>query len=107
MLMHRVVENMGATELRKKYDLLPLFFWRLAGGAELLLEDDIIYEIKMRCAKISEVASKVTGSPKSVREVEAGRGSKKLQDMYERYRISSITYTMVVGSYKHKNKNTV
>ena len=51
MLMHRVVENMGATELRKKYDLLPLFFWRLAGGAELLLEDDIIYEIKMRCCQ--------------------------------------------------------
>ena len=40
--MHRVVENMGATELRKKYDRLPLFFWRLAGGAELLLEEDIL-----------------------------------------------------------------
>jgi hypothetical protein len=33
-LMHRVVEKMGATELRKKYDLRRLFFWRLAGGAE-------------------------------------------------------------------------
>ena len=43
MLMHRVVENMGATELRKKYDRLPLFFWRLAGGAvDELFEVDII-----------------------------------------------------------------
>ena len=42
--MHRVVEKMGATELRKKYDLRRLFFWRLAGGAELLLleEEDIL-----------------------------------------------------------------
>jgi hypothetical protein len=35
----------------------------LAGGAELLLEDDIIYELKGGEPKISEVASKVTGSP--------------------------------------------
>ena len=46
-LMHRVVEKMGATELRKKYDLRRLFFWRLAGGAELLLEEEDIL-IKMR-----------------------------------------------------------
>ena len=43
-LMHLVEEKMGATELRKKYDLLPLFFGRLAGGAEQLLEDDILKE---------------------------------------------------------------
>ena len=68
--MHRVVENMGATELRKKYDLLPLFFWRLAGGAELLLEEDIFQneasKIFAEFLKSGEVASKskaATGSP--------------------------------------------
>jgi hypothetical protein len=44
--MHRVVEKMGATELRKKYDLRRLFFWRLAGGAELLLEEEDIFNQK-------------------------------------------------------------
>ena len=32
--MHLVEEKIGATVLRKKYDLRRLFFWRLAGGAE-------------------------------------------------------------------------
>ena len=60
--MHRVVENMGATELRKKYDLLPLFFWRLAGGAELLLEDDIIMKTRQ---DLPEVASKSDRKPRN------------------------------------------
>jgi hypothetical protein len=34
LLMHLVEEKIGATVLRKKYDLRRLFFWRLAGGAE-------------------------------------------------------------------------
>ena len=50
--MHRVVEKMGATELRKKYDLLPLDFCRLAGGAvDELFEVDILLKIEVWAKK--------------------------------------------------------
>jgi hypothetical protein len=50
----------------------------LAGGAELLLEDDIIYENEV--SKDSEVASKVTGSPYKVTGKREGEKQRSLTE---------------------------